>query len=444
MQSIAKSQRTHALVMGASLGGLMTARVLSNHFDQVTLVERDPVNRQPESRHGQPHTRHLHGLLPGGFQIMMNYFPDLDQALADAGANVCDFASTMRWYTHGGYRKRFDMKLPAVTMSRPLLEHLIRERVLALPNVQLMDNCSVQGLTTTADRQRVTGITVKHKENGTPISLNADLVIDVTGRGSHSPQWLTELGFTPPVTSEVSVKVGYATRLYERDPNEARTNDWILYTPNAPKEKRFGGIFPIEGNRWVVSVGGWHGDNTPTDEAGFMNYVRSLPMPDIYDIISKSKPLSEPYAYRFQSSLRRHYEKLTRFPLGYLVLGDAISSFNPTYGQGMTSASMQAVALDKVLSASTPETRLASTFFRQAAAVVDIPWALAVGEDFRYPETVGAKPPGVDLVNRYVSRVQRATLTDEVVCSAFLKVMSLLKPPTCLFHPRIFWRVMTA
>lgn len=444
MNAVDNSQRTQAIVMGASLGGLMTARVLSRHFDRVTLVERDPVNRRPESRHGQPHTQHLHGLLPAGLQIMMDYFPDLRQALADAGANVGDFAGSMIWHTHGGYRKRFDMDLPAVTVSRPLLEHLIRERVLALPNVKLVDNCAVQDLTTTDDRRRVTGVTVVQKTTGQSESLCADLVVDATGRGSRSAHWLKQLGYEAPTTSEVSVKVSYATRVYKRNPTDARSNCWLLYTPNAPWENQFGGAFPIEGDRWIVTVGGWHGNRAPVDEAGFTEFVRSLPMPDLYDIVRTSQPLSEPLAYQFPSSLRRHYEKLNRFPLGYLVLGDAVSSFNPTYGQGMTSASMQAAALDNLLTERVADNRLAKAFFGRAAKIVDIPWQLAVGEDFRYAETVGPKPAGVDFVNKYVSRVQRATLRDEVVCAAFLRVMSLLKPPTSLFHPRIFWRVMLA
>ncbi|MBD2755446.1 hypothetical protein [Spirosoma validum] len=204
---------------------------------------------------------------------------------------------------------------------------------------------------------------MQQRPGGQLLSLNADPVVDATGRGSRSQHWLTELGYEAPPT---------------------------------------------------------------------------------YDIVRKSEPLTEPKGYNFPSSLRRHYEKLKRFPLGYFVLGYAISSFNPIYGQGMTSASMQVAAFDKLLSSSLPEAKLAKAFFQQVAKIVDIPWQLAVGEDFCYPETVGPKPAGVDRINRYVSRVQRATQRDEVVCAAFLRVMSMLKPPTSLFHPRILWRVMTA
>ncbi len=442
MKTPTANQRTHAIVMGASLGGLMTARALSTHFDRVTLIERDVVNRQPESRQGQPQTRHLHALLPGGFQQMMAYFPDLKQALTEAGANVIDFADKMTWYTHGGYRKSFLMNLPAVTMSRPLLEHLVRERVLALPTITLMDNCAVKGLTATADQQRVTGINIQLKGGLQARLMQADLIVDATGRGSRSSQWISALGYPPVHATEVKVKVTYATRTYKRDPNDPRGKNWFLYTPEAPQEKHFGVLVPAEGDRWIISVGGWHSDIKLTNPDDFDAFVRQLPMPDLYDIIRRSEPLSDPVLYNFSSSLRRHYEKMDRFPLGYLVLGDAFSNFNPTYGQGMTSATMQAAALDDVLTEGASDQQLASRFFKRAATVVDTPWQLAVGEDLRYPQTVGIRPAGTGLLNAYITRVQRATLHDEVVCAAFLRVMSLIEPPATLFHPRILWRVI--
>lgn len=437
-------QRGQAIVLGASIGGLMTARALSNHFERVTIIEKDKVERQPCTRKGQAHTRHLHGLLPGGLNAMLQFFPDLKEALTANGAMLADFAEDMVWNTYGGYRQRFKMNLTAATMSRPLLEHLIRERVLALPNIELMDNTSVKKLISTEDHQRVTGVNIELNELGKAMDLHADLVVDVTGRGSRSPKWLEEMGFEAPSTSEVNVNVGYATRIYKRDPNDPRSKTWMLHTPKAPQEMRFGGMFPIEGNRWILTVGGWHGEHVGCDEAAFNQFVRELPMPEFYELISECEPLSEIMPYKYSHSLRRHYEKLKRFPLGYLVLGDAVCSFNPTYGQGMTSASMQAIELDKMLGANIADEKLALAFFARIAKIIDIPWQLAVGEDFRYPATAGPKPAGVDFINKYVSKVHRATLKDPVVCDAFLRVMSLLKAPTSLFHPRILWRVMWA
>lgn len=434
---------THAIVIGGSLGGLLTARVLSQHFQRVTILERDNIPEQPMARKGQPHTRHLHGLLASGLETMTRYFPDLPQSLIAGGAVMPDFALGMNWYTGSGYRQRFPMGVKATMMSRPFLESLVRQRVLALPQVQLMDNCGVNRLLTSPDRQHVTGVEVELRHEGNqPLEVMADLVVDCTGRGSRAPQWLAGLGYDAPAVSEVKVDVAYATRLFRRDPADPRGQQWTLITPEAPRQTRFGAIFPIEGDRWIVSLGGWHGDHPPTDEAGFLTFARSLPAPDVYEVIKNAEPISDIIQHKFPSSLRRHYEKLRRFPQGFLVLGDAISSFNPTYGQGMTSAALQAAKLDDLLTKRTPPEKLALAFFKRATKVVDIPWQLAVGEDFRFPQTSGPKPPGVDFINRYVAKVHRATLHDPVVGLALLKVMNLMAPPPSLFHPRIVWRVL--
>jgi 2-polyprenyl-6-methoxyphenol hydroxylase-like FAD-dependent oxidoreductase len=435
---------THAIVLGASMAGLLTARVLSEYVDQVTIVERDPVHSHPESRRGQPQTRHLHGLLANGLQLLTRYYPDLPEALRAGGAIVDDMGATMNWYCFGGYRLRTPVGIEAALMSRPFLEQLVRARTLALPNVTLRDATAVKGLLASDDRRRVTGVVIA-PHDGTELTaeLRADLVVDCGGRGSRSPQWLEALGYTLPPTSEVKVNVGYATRLYHRDPADPRGRLWTLITPEGPHETRFGGMFPIEGDRWIVSIGGWAGDHAPVDEQGFLEYARALPVPDIYDMISQAEPISEITPYKFGSSLRRHYEQLRVFPEGYLVLGDAICSFNPTYGQGMTSAAMQAHALGTILMSRYGNfDGLAPQFFRQAAHVIDTPWQLAVGEDFRFPQTVGPKPAGIDLLNRYVAMVHRATQVDPEVGRAFIKVMNLLAPPTSLMAPHTLIRVL--
>lgn len=432
----------HAIVIGGSLAGLLTARVLSQHFRQVTLIERDRVNDQPEARKGQPHTRHLHGLLAKGLAVMSGYFPGLVDELTANGAQVSDMGAGMRWHICGGYRIQFKSDMIGALMSRPLLEWTIRRRVLALPNVQLLAECDVEELLTSADHSTVTGVKIHHRARQENITLSADLVIDASGRGSASPKWLEQLGYDRPAESLVKVNIGYATRVYRRQPGDLEGAQLIMIAPDAPHGKRTGLIFPIEGDRWICTLGGWAGDHAPLDEAGFLEFARSLPAPDVYDMIRKLEPISEIYPYKLPGSLRRHYEKLRRFPIGYLVLGDAICSFNPVYGQGMTSAAMQAAALDQLLGEGIALPHLWQRFFKAAAAVVDIPWQLAVGEDFRFAETEGQKPAGVDFINRYVNRVHRASHHDPVVYTAFLQVMNLMAPPTSLFHPRILWRVL--
>ncbi len=432
-----------AIVIGGSMAGLLTARVLSSHFEKVTILERDPVNNQPESRKGQPQTRHLHGLLAGGLQIFSHYFPDLLETLAQSDVFIGDMGENMNWYTHGGYRLPVRTGLQGVTTSRPFLEYQVRQRVLALPNVTLLDNCAVKQLLTTPDKRQVQGVRLENRGlSGQTTTLSADLVVDCTGRGSRAPHWLKELGYPAPPESEVKVDIGYASRLYRRDPNDLLGQRWTLITPDAPDETRFGGIFAIENGRWIVSMGGWGGDHCPSDEAGFLAFARALPAPDVYNTISQAEPLSEIIPHKLSSSLRRHYEKLKRFPQGFLVLGDAVASFNPTYGQGMTSAAMQAQELDRLLEKRPSLNKLAPAFFKRTAKVVDIPWQMAVGEDFRFATTTGPKPPGTDFINRYVAKVNRVSQHDAVVSAAFLQVMNLLAPPPSLFKPRVLWRVL--
>lgn len=438
-----KTPHNHAIVIGGSMAGLLTARVLSNHFAQVTLLERDPINDQPEARKGQPQTRHLHGLLAKGLETMLTYFPTLVEDLTAGGALVTDMGQAMRWYAFGGYRRQFQSGMLGALMSRPFLEWQIRRQVLALPNVQVIDSCAVAGLTLSADRSRVTGVEINQRTgNQESTTLTADLVVDTSGRGSASPQWLAQAGYAKPTESFVKADVAYATRLYRRKPGDLEGADLLMIASDPPHGKRTGLIFPIEGDRWICTLGGWAGDHPPTDEAGFLAFVQSLPAPDLHTMLKRLEPISAIISHKFPGSLRRHYEGLTRFPEGYLVLGDAICSFNPVYGQGMTTAAMQAAALDTLLAERTVLTDLWRAFFKAVAKVVDIPWQLAVGEDFRYPETVGKKPAGIDLINAYVTKVHQATHHDTIVYTAFLKVMNLMEAPTSLFHPKILWRVL--
>lgn len=426
------------------MAGLLATRVLSDHFHEVILIERDKMNDIPESRKGQPQTRHVHVLLARGFQVMSQYFPDLAQSIRREGGLVLDLGQNMHWYCYGGYRRRFKLGVEAVISDRTFLEWQVRKRVVNLPNVKVLDGFTVDKLLSTNNHERITGVNIKqqdHQENTR--TLLSDLVIDCSGRSSKSTKWLAELGYPEAPRSVVSCGIGYSTCLYHRNPDEPNSQEWFFITPEAPKEYRAASAFPIEGNRWIVSLVGWHGDHAPKDEAGFLEFARSLPAPDVYDLICRFKPLSEISIYKYPASIRHHYERMKAFPNGYLIMGDALCSFNPLYGQGMTTAALQAEALDKLLleSGSSLE-RINKPYFKRAAKILDIPWKTAVGEDFRYPETRGKKAPGTDLLNAYISRINRVTHHDTVVCSVFLKVLSMLEPPLSLFRPHILWRVL--
>ncbi len=433
----------HAIVIGGSMAGMLAARVLSDYFDRVTLIERDQLPDGAESRKGVPQGRHTHAILARGATILTEFFPDLRPSLIEGGAVPGDMGEA-RWYQYGGYKINFHSGMEGITMSRPFLDMHIRQRVLARPNVECRDGCAVDELVTDHTQKRVLGVRLRQHGELTAETLYADLVVDASGRGSAAPRWLERLGYGRPPETSVKINVGYATRIYRRDPTDPLANTLFLISPIPPHEKRMAVMFPIEGDRWIATLGGWCGDHAPDDEAGFNEYVRSLAAPDIYELIRRSEPLSDIMLHKFPANLRHHYERMRAFPDGLLVIGDAICSFNPIYGQGMTSSALQAQVLDRCLrERQTGDLNdMWRGFFREVANVVDIPWQLAAGEDFRYPEVEGVRPRGTALINAYVAQVHRAVHHDPVVFLAFLKVMNLIEPPTSLFHPNIVRRVL--
>jgi 2-polyprenyl-6-methoxyphenol hydroxylase-like FAD-dependent oxidoreductase len=198
----------------------------------------------------------------------------------------------------------------------------------------------------------------------------------------------------------------------------------------------------MEGDRWMVTLAGWLGDHAPTDPAGFVEFARTLARPDIYELIREAAPLTDATTYAFPSNQRRRYERLTRFPAGYLVVGDAVCSFNPFYGQGMSVAALEALALDRCLREQPGLDTVWQPFFRAVGSIVEAPWTIAAGSDFAFPGVTGAKPAGTDLVNWYLDRVHKAASTDRHVCRAFFDVANLLAPATSLFRPGVVARVV--
>ncbi len=428
-----------ALVIGGSMAGLLAARVLSDHFDRVIVVERDHFSDTPESRKGVPQGRHAHALLARGERVLSRLFPGIADDLVAGGGVRGDVGEICRWFQYGGYKAQHHSGVQNSLQTRPYLEWHTRRRLGALPNVELRDGCFVAEVL--RDESRVLGVLAERA--GERSEIRAHLTVDCTGRGSHAPRLLPEMGFDSPVQSLVKINVGYSTRIFRRRPDDLIGAQVVLVFPQPPKDRRGGAMMPVEGDRWICTLGGWTADYPPTDPEGYLEFARSLAAPDIYNVISKAEPLSDPVTHRFPSNQRTHYEQLKRFPEGYLVMGDAVCSFNPLYGQGMTSSAIQAEALERCL-ASDAGTNLALRLFAEAAKPIDTAWQMAISEDFRFPEVTGPRPAGLELGNRYVGMVHRAVTRDPQVYSRFLRVMNLLDPPSTLFRPGTVLRVLRA
>ncbi|MDA1049715.1 MAG: hypothetical protein O3C40_04435 [Planctomycetota bacterium] len=437
---------THAVVIGGSMGGLLAGRVLSDFFENVTIVERDEIGDSALPRKSVPQGNHVHTIYGGGARVIERMLPGLFEQMVREGATECDFSKGLVWYHQGVWKMRVDTGLTSFWQSRPFLESHVRRHVRKIPNVKIVECCDAESLLTNEDKSQVTGILVTHRNDGNRSEeLTADLVVDAAGRGSKTPAWLEELGYQKPEETTVGIDLAYASRIYER-PDDS-TRDWTVMGlfPTPPHNKRVGYIFPIEGQRWVVSAVGYLGDHPPDDEEEFLAFAKSLELPDFYEAIKDAKPLTPVITYRYPAQLRRRYERLSRFPEGLVVLGDAVCSFNPVYGQGMSSCALQVEVLQELLKAHAVAGRLTGLprdFFRHAAKLIDNPWLLATNSDFLYPETTGHRPLGTAFLNWYVVRVFELCACNKRALQTFLEVLHFIKKPTALFHPALVFSVL--
>jgi 2-polyprenyl-6-methoxyphenol hydroxylase-like FAD-dependent oxidoreductase len=431
-----------AVVLGAGIAGLLATRVLADSYGQVTVIDRDELPDTPMHRRGVPHGRHLHALAARGQQTLEELFGGLTGELVAHGAPAGNLLTDARLYLSGHRLRQADTGLVLLCASRPFLESHIRARLRAFPNVVFLDRRDIVGLATTPDGRRVTGARVLRRADGSAEELvGADLVVDATGRGSRTPVWLDALGYPQPDKEPVRIGLGYATRTYRLPPG-ALGGDLAVLQAATPQHPRFGALQRLEGDRWMLTLAGILGDHPPTDPNGFLAFARSLRFPDIYEAVRDAEPLDDPVGFRFPASVRHRYERLDRFPDGLLVLGDAVASFNPIYGQGMSVAAVEALALRRHLERGIePQPR---RWFRDLAHVVDVPWDMSAGGDLVFPGVPGRRTLKGRLLNAYLTRLHAAAAHDASLASAFIRVAGLVAPPQTLLRPQVAVRVLRA
>jgi 2-polyprenyl-6-methoxyphenol hydroxylase-like FAD-dependent oxidoreductase len=427
------------------MGGLLAARVLSDFYHTVTVVERDVLPYGNAHRRGVPQGRHIHALWPRGSQILDELFPGFLAELVADGCTVLDDGDLSRLcasfgghqFVRSGTLRHRQPRDAAYYPSRPFLEGRLRQRVRAIPNVTLMEGYDVADLISSADRSRVTGALVTSHEGNEKCALMADLVVDVTGRGSRTPAFLERLGYDRPVEKEVVVRLAYASQLL-RIPAGMHQEIVVLIGP-VPGRPTAVALSAYENSTWMLTAAGMVGHEPPADQAGMLRFIEGFTPPHVVAALRCAEPLGEVARYRTPSSRWRRYDKMRRFPAGLLVFGDAICSFNPIYGQGMTVAALQALALDRCLRRGAND--LAARYFRAAAKPIGVAWQLAVGGDLSLPEVQGPRPLMMRLTNRYVDRVQAAAETDTLIAERFLRVAGFSEPPTSLMRPSVVLRV---
>ena len=433
----------HAVVIGAGVGGLAAAAAVAPHAERVTVLDRDDLPDGPERRAGVPQGRHAHGLQPGGLAALDRLVPGFRAELRAAGGRPVRVAEEVLWLTAAGYVRPHDSGHHLLIASRELIEWTLRRLVVADPRIDVRSGLDVAGLV--LGDGRVLGVRTRPRRAGTGAAADvmaADLVVDASGRRSPTPDWLAEAGYERPAETVIDSGLTYGTRTYRRRPGDTPGWKAALIQAEPPVTTRAGLAFPLEGDRWIVTLSGLDGDVPPTDDAGFLDFARSLRSPHLATFMAGLEPVSPVATYVRTENRRRHYERLGRRPEGLVVAGDAACAFNPIYGQGMTVAALQAEAIGREL-AGGPGDGFAARAQAAIAAEADPAWQVATGVDLKYPWTTGGARGLPDrLIGRYMDRVLRAGTVDPVVNTAFFAVIALLERPESLLRPALALRVL--
>lgn len=430
----------HAVVIGGSIAALLTARTLSDHADRVTVIERDRFPAGPEPRAGVPQSRHIHVLLGGGQRALEELLPGIVTELQEHGAPRVGMPHDIAQWQNGRFYRRTASTSHLLTGTRPVLEWLVRRRVLADPRITVLEGTEAVGLL--GDPARVRGVRVRERGTRTPLdvrSLSADLVVDASGRASRAPDWLTGIGADPAHEETLDTGLAYATRLY-RAPESTDGTDCPGYYFIPGRDQPRGAVaLPIEDGRYLVTLSGLRGSEPSSDEAAFTEFAALLPHPVLHHWLLKAQPDSAVHAFRSTANVRRRYDLPGRRPAGFLAAGDALCAFNPVYGQGMAVAALGALALRDALAdlRRTPTTRRVQRALLQAARQA---WDIASGADRELPGATGnaARTRAADRPGAwYVARVVDRAPGDPVVGAAFRAACALTAPVSGLFAPRV-------
>ncbi|MGW5761079.1 FAD-dependent monooxygenase [Streptomyces tendae] len=433
-----------AVVVGAGLAGMLAAAVLADAgVAEVVVLDRDELPDGPRQRRGLPQGRHAHLLMTGGLRAMEEIVPGVGKRLLAAGAHEISLSSGVLARSPEGWLRRWRREGPVMlTCTRALVDWTVRATVLEHPRIEVRRAAAV-GLTGSAGRVR--GVRVSGPDGEE--DLDADLVVDASGRGTRIVTWLEGLGLSGVRTRTVDSGLVNASRVYRVPAGAEQFPLTIVQAdPYVSRPGRSAMVMPVEGDRWLVSCGGTRGGEPPADAEGFLRYTLDLPDPIVGRLISGAEPLTDVHVSRSTSNVRHYLDKAPQWPEGLVVLGDALGTFNPAYGQGMSVAAFGARVLGRELErAGGPDAPgLARRVLRGAARPVDAAWAMAVGQDVLYPATRGGRPGIADrAVTAYTRRMTRAAAGSFAAASAIWDVTSMRTPPTRMFHPAAVLAALT-
>ncbi len=428
-----------AVVIGASIAGLTAARALIEHFDEVVIVERDRLPDGPTPRRGVPQGRHIHLLLAAGARALEDLCPGIIEDMTAAGAPSTG-VDRARLCFNGHRLAKPSAGERGIGATRPFLEWHVLERVGSEPELEVHDEVAVTDLVLDDDGARVAGVRVQDTGRADDErTMPCDAVVDASGRRSPTPRWLEEHGYEPPPVDEVPVDVHYATHLVEQA-DQALAGDHIVAVGPRGEVPLGGVVLRVEDDRAIVTLYGLCGERPPRDLAGLESFATRLPIEDVAEVVREGDPVTDPASFRFPANRRHRYERLRSLPFGLLVTGDAVSSFNPIYGQGMTVAALEAVTLRNLLAEGGVPSPV--RWFGSITPVVDRAWDVAIGADLALPCVPGRRNWSTRCQNAYVEKLHAAARHDPTLTDRFFRVSGLSEPASRLLRPGTLARVL--
>jgi 2-polyprenyl-6-methoxyphenol hydroxylase-like FAD-dependent oxidoreductase len=436
-----------AVVVGAGIGGLSMAGALSKYFERVEIFERDRLAALPASRSGTPQDRHPHGLLAGGLKALREIFPGFESDLARAGAVSVKVAQEIQYERADvGVLPKRDFGISLLCASRPLIELVLRRRAEAVANIALRPQCRVTGIVPAKAGAAVHGIRFDPGSGPSEI-LEADLVIDASGRAAPTLTFFDSIGWERPAATEIGVDLSYATAVVPIPPNAPPDWKLVLTQPDPPALALHAVLVPTEDSSWIIAIAE-HGAAARVETwDDFLEASRSLTTPTLYNALRYAEP---PYGirhYRFPASVWKHFEGLPRLPRGVLPVADALCRFNPIHGQGMSAAAKQACllrnVLGRVIAQPDPIAALQAGFMAEVASVLETPWNMSTSADLAFPGTLGERPEKFEEAQQFEAALFRAVVADPIVHRAMMEVGQLLQPQSRLKEPDIMQRIET-
>lgn len=436
-----KKSSNKAIVMGGSIAGILSARVLSDFFDEVIIIEKDKQSSFFEKRKSVPQGAHLHVVLDGGLKIFDEFFPNFSKYLEAKGSILVDSQNDVAWYHFGVWKTRYKSSLKASFQSRPFLEYHLRNKLFEqCSNVKMIDSSNIVGIEYRSTDNRIIGVKIENN------IIYGDFIVDATGRTSLSYKWLEECGIEIPKEERIKIGMGYTSMLFR--PNDKYLNgyNWnaLFVYPYAPNNTKYGAVIPIEkdkiGKRYMVALSGALNDHAQRDKNGFLNHAKLLANDEIYHFIKQSTPISEFSYFKSPENIRRYYEKLQNPPHGIIAIGDTITVVNPIYGQGMTVIALEAKALQKSLQKGLKN--IEKRYYKKITPIINIAWDVTSGEDLRYQQVKGNRSLKLRFQNVYSKQLFILSGSNQKIWHTFAQVLHFVKHPLNIFQPYIVFHVI--